>query len=245
MKNSLLLVLLCFSFMMYSQLEDCSECSTKTYSKNDIAKNTLYDLQLLRNEIFARHQYIFKDERLLEHFQDYSWYQPDYNNPPEITLSDIENANIELIRSAESNIKNKRKRLISELKELKRVLRANDTITINLFLNDHLRDEINPKQALEELASIFSKIDLKDINWYRDEAIYKVATDNGFSISETSLRINGNEVIASTRDLAHSEIMKEPFKYGSTYYSESEYSSFWIFKFDGQKLRLERHEVAG
>lgn len=245
MKNSILLVFLCFSFIAYSQLEDCSECDTKTYSKKDIAKNSLYELQLLRNEIFARHQYIFKDERLLEHFQDYSWYQPDYNNPPEITLNDIENANIALIKSAESNIKNKRKRLISELKELKRVLKANDTITINLFLDNGLKDEVNPKGALNELTSIFSKIDLKDINWYRDEAIYKVATDNGFLIRETSLRIDGNEVIASVGDLAHSEIMKEPFKYGSNYYSESEYSSFWIFKFDGQKLRLERHEVAG
>ncbi|MBW1296893.1 YARHG domain-containing protein [Aquimarina litoralis] len=245
MKNTILLFLLFFSLLLQAQLEDCSACDTQKYTKKDFAKKSLYDLQLLRNEIFARHQYIFKDERLLEHFQDYSWYQPDYNNPPEITLNDIENANIALIKSAESNIKSKRKRLISELKELKRVLTVNDTITINLFLDNGLRDEVNPEVALNELKSIFSKINLKDVNWYRNEALYKVSTDNGFSIIETSLRIDGSEVILGRGDVTHSEIMKEPFKYGSNYYSENEYSSFWIFKFDGQQLRLERHEVAG
>ncbi len=245
MKNYILLVLVLCSMTIKAQLEDCSDCATIAYTAKDISKNSLYQLQLFRNEIFARHQYIFKDERLLEHFQEYLWYQPDYNNPAEITLNDIENTNIVLFKAAENRIKKKRQRLFAELSELKRVLRQKDTITINMFLDDGLSDGANKEGAMNELNAIFSKINLKDVNWYRDAAIYSVSTDNGFLISKTELLIDGNKVTLSRGDLEHSEIMKEPFKYGSDYYSESEYSSLWVFTFDGQKLRLVEHLVAG
>ncbi|WP_298319317.1 YARHG domain-containing protein [uncultured Aquimarina sp.] len=245
MKNRILFFLLLITINIQAQLEDCSSCDTITYTTKDIAKNSLYDLQLLRNEIFARHQYIFKDERLLEFFQEYLWYQPDYNNPEEVNLNSVENANITLFKAAEGRIKKKRQRLFSELKELKRVLKENDTITINMFLDDGLSDGTNKEGAKNELSAIFSKINLKDVNWYKDTAIYSVSTDNGFLISKTELLIDGNKVTLSRGDLEHSEIMKEPFKYGSSYYSESEYSSTWVFRFDGQQLRLVEHMIAG
>jgi len=245
MKNNVLLFLFLFTIHIQAQLEDCSGCDTIEYSSKDIAKNSLYDLQLLRNEIFARHQYIFKDERLLEYFQEYLWYQPDYNDPAEVNLNAIENANISLFKKAEKQIKKKRQRLFSELSELKRVLKQVDTITIGLFLNNALEKHESLDGAINELNTIFSKIELRDVNWYRDTAFYGVSIDNGFLIRKTELRIDGDDVRLSTGDLAHSEIMKEPFKYGSDYYSEREYSSIWIFKFDGQQLRLVRHVVAG
>ncbi|MFD2562140.1 YARHG domain-containing protein [Aquimarina rubra] len=245
MKRLILLCLLGFTIQIQAQLEDCAECDTITYTTKDITKNSLYDLQLLRNEIFARHQYVFKDERLLEYFQEYLWYQPDYNNPAEVSLNAVENANIALFKTAEDRIKKKRKRLFSELKELKRVLKQNDTITINLFLDDGLSDGANKTGAIKELNDILTTINLKDVNWYKDTALYKVSVDNGFLVRITDLRINGGEVILSTGDIQHSEIMTEPFQYGSSYYSESEYNSTWIFKFDGEKLRLVEHMVAG
>ncbi|WP_299221919.1 YARHG domain-containing protein [uncultured Aquimarina sp.] len=245
MKNTILFFLLLITINVQAQLEDCSACDTITYTTKDIAKNSLYDLQLLRNEIFARHQYIFKDERLLEFFQEYLWYQPDYNNPAEVSLNPVENANIAIFKAAEGRIKKKRQRLFSELRELKRVLKQKDTITINLFMDDALSDNENLEGAIKELNGIFSKIDLKDVNWYKDTAIYKVSIDNGFLVRITDLRINGSEVILSTGDIKHSEIMTEPFQYGSSYYSESEYNSTWIFRFDGEKLRLEEHMIAG
>ncbi|WP_378174835.1 YARHG domain-containing protein [Aquimarina sp. SS2-1] len=245
MKKLLLLFLLVVTTQIKAQLEDCAACDTITYTTKDIAKNSLYDLQLLRNEIFARHQYVFKDERLLEYFQDYQWYQPDYNNPPEIILNDIENSNIALFKKGEERIKKQREKLFSELKELKRVLKQNDTITINLFFDDGLSDGANKTGAIKELNDILTTINLKDVNWYKDTALYKVSVDNGFLVRITDLRINGGEVILSTGDIQHSEIMTEPFQYGSSYYSEDEYNSTWIFKFDGEKLRLVEHMVAG
>ncbi|WP_299242186.1 YARHG domain-containing protein [uncultured Aquimarina sp.] len=245
MKNFILLFLFIITTHLQAQLADCSSCDTITYTTKDIAKNSLYDLQLLRNEIFARHQYIFKDERLLEFFQEYLWYQPDYNNPAEVNLNAIENANITLFKTAEGRVKKKRQRLFSELNELKRVLKQKDTVTIGLFLDDGLSNEVNLIGAMNELSTIFSKIDLKNVNWYKDEALFKMSVDDGFSVNITYLRINGSEVILSTGDIKHSEIMEEPFKYGSGYYSESEYNSMWVFKFDGEKLRLVEHIIAG
>ncbi|MDH7445630.1 YARHG domain-containing protein [Aquimarina sp. 2201CG14-23] len=245
MRHTILLFLILFTISLQAQLKDCSECDTITYAPADIAKNTLYDLQLLRNEIFARHQYVFKDARLLEYFQEYLWYQPDHNNPAKVTLNSIENANITLFKNGEGRIKKKRQRLFNELGELKRVLKQKDTITINLFLDGALSDGVTTIGAMKELHAIFSKIDLKDVNWYKDKAIYKVSTDNGFLVRKAELHINGNEVIISAGDIKHSEIMTDPFKFGSNYYSEDEYQSVWIFKFDGQKLRLDQHIIAG
>ncbi len=245
MKKVILLFLIALTTSVQAQLEDCSSCDTITYTSKDIEKNSLYDLQLLRNEIFARHQYIFKDERLLEYFQDYQWYQPDYNNPTEINLNDVENTNIALFKNAEEQIRKRRQRLFSELKELKRVLKQKDTITIGLFLDNALPDNTNYNSIIKELDDIFSKIDLKDVNWYKDTALYKLSIDNGFLVRITDLRINGDELILSAGDIKHSEIMTEPFQFGSNYYSENEYNSTWIFKFDGVKLRLVEHVIAG
>ncbi|WP_299253487.1 hypothetical protein [uncultured Aquimarina sp.] len=83
------------------------------------------------------------------------------------------------------------------------------------------------------------------MNWHKDTTLYKIPVDDGFAVNITHLRINGGEVILSTGDIKHSEIMEEPFKYANDYYSESEHSSSWIFKFDGEKLRLVEHMIAG
>ncbi|MHA7057247.1 YARHG domain-containing protein [Aquimarina sp. M1] len=245
MKKGILVLLLILSTVMHAQLKDCTDCDTISYTTKEIANNSLYDLQLLRNEIFARHQYIFKDERLLAYFQEFRWYQPDYNNPVQVILNPVENENIVLFKTAEARIKKQRQQLFSELKELQRALQQNDRITINLFMDDALPNGIHPDEAFKELDAIFSKIDLTDVNWYKDTAIYKVTIDNGFVVRDTTLHINGSEVTLSMGDIQHSKIMTAPFEYGSNYYSEDEYKTIWIFSFDGQKLRLVEYLIAG
>jgi len=245
MKYISLFFLLFFGTGARAQLEDCSSCDSIRYTTKDIAKKSLYDLQLLRNEIFARHQYVFKDQRLLEYFQEYLWYQPDHNNPANVIINPIETANITLFKEAEERIKKKRKRLFSELRELKRALREKDTITVDFFMDGALPKQANLGVVINELSTIFSEVDLKNVNWYKDTALYKKSTDNGFLVNEITLKIQATEVILSTADIKHSEIMTEPFRYGSNYYSEDEYTSMWIFRFDGEKLRLVEHVVAG
>ena len=54
----------------------------------------------MRNEIFARHGYIFKSEEMINYFSEQSWYSPT-NNDVISLLTVIERKNIELIKSYE------------------------------------------------------------------------------------------------------------------------------------------------
>jgi hypothetical protein len=55
-------------------------------------------LRLARNEIFARRGYIFRDQKLAEHFSQFPWYRPVTSEP---VLGQVELANVELIRTFE------------------------------------------------------------------------------------------------------------------------------------------------
>ena len=61
---------------------------------------TSWDLKVMRNEIFARHGYIFKSQDLADYFEQQSWYVPKYN---EVTglLSSVEKKNILFIKKYE------------------------------------------------------------------------------------------------------------------------------------------------
>ncbi len=59
-------------------------------------------LRLMRNEILARHGYVFEDEDLKEYFSKQPWYKPAKSNDG-IELSFIEKLNVGLIENAESD----------------------------------------------------------------------------------------------------------------------------------------------
>ncbi|MCE2570537.1 YARHG domain-containing protein [Motilimonas eburnea] len=64
----------------------------------DIDKLSIEQLNLARNEIFARHGYIFKSKPLSFYFNSTSWYRP---TTKEVVLSDIEKYNVELLQHYE------------------------------------------------------------------------------------------------------------------------------------------------
>lgn len=68
-------------------------------TKAELTRYTVSDLRLIRNEIFARHGYIFKSENLRELFSKKSWYEP---NTRKISLSLIERENVQLIKEIET-----------------------------------------------------------------------------------------------------------------------------------------------
>ncbi|HWL24670.1 MAG TPA: YARHG domain-containing protein [Ureibacillus sp.] len=74
-----------------------SDYAYLTYS--DIAGFSNSDLRLARNEIYARHGYIFNSRELQNYFNSQDWYVPDssYNGH----LSPVEKANVEFIKSHE------------------------------------------------------------------------------------------------------------------------------------------------
>lgn len=58
------------------------------------------NLAILRNSIYARHGYIFKKAFYKNFFSSFSWYNPRFSNV-ESKLSEIEKANVQLIKSME------------------------------------------------------------------------------------------------------------------------------------------------
>ena len=69
----------------------------------DLSALTKDELRLARNEIFARHGYIFNDESLKNHFAKKSWYTgtvkaEDFSND---VLNTVEKANVEKIKQYE------------------------------------------------------------------------------------------------------------------------------------------------
>lgn len=82
--------------------------SDKKYlSEDEVRSITAEDMAIGRNEIFARHGYIFQDEGLKAHFESTSWYvgtvQADQFNSDAV-FNDFEKKNVELIKRVEDEI---------------------------------------------------------------------------------------------------------------------------------------------
>lgn len=76
------------------------EASERYLDDGDLSGMSQYDLKIMRNEIFARHGYIFKTDEMRSHFESQSWYTARYSNVDGM-LSGIEKSNINLIKKYE------------------------------------------------------------------------------------------------------------------------------------------------
>lgn len=76
------------------------QTSERYLTSNDLIGLTQWDLKIMRNEIYARHGYIFQKDDMRQYFTSQSWYQPLYNNV-DAQLSAIEKSNIYLIKDFE------------------------------------------------------------------------------------------------------------------------------------------------
>lgn len=76
------------------------EASERILTSRDLITMSKYELKIMRNEIFARHGYIFKTDEMKSYFNSQSWYEPMYDNV-DIMLNSIEKRNIILIKEYE------------------------------------------------------------------------------------------------------------------------------------------------
>jgi hypothetical protein len=67
-------------------------------SQNQVSRLTNFELGIARNEIYARHGYIFSLEQFRSYFNAQSWYRPITTN---VTLNNIEDYNVQLIKAEE------------------------------------------------------------------------------------------------------------------------------------------------
>lgn len=87
--------------------EDCGyyiipDSSTRKLSKSELYGYDNYTLGLIRNEIFARHGYIFKKQEYKNYFSSMPWYVPNTNFKGSLSeLNSVEKYNVELIKSME------------------------------------------------------------------------------------------------------------------------------------------------
>ncbi len=82
--------------------EDILPTSSEEYlSEEALWGLTQEELRLARNEIYARHGYIFKDEGLQAYFNSKSWYQPVTTEVSDTELNEYEIANRDLIKERE------------------------------------------------------------------------------------------------------------------------------------------------
>lgn len=103
-------------FIMSCQNDSKQVISVINYPKTDksivisskidsvvIKEMTPTNLRLLRNEIFARHGYIFMSKELTRYFSNFDWYNPTTTaNKIDNKLTEIDRYNISLIKSAEN-----------------------------------------------------------------------------------------------------------------------------------------------
>lgn len=113
----------------------CKAQNEQMYQKSDLESMTLSELRIKRNEIFAKHGYIFKSQDLKDYFSNFDWYKPT-NQSVDSLLTDIDKANVKLILEVE--------------KEAKKFLIETDTNTIKKY--EMLGDSVN-KKFTERLIS--------------------------------------------------------------------------------------------
>lgn len=71
---------------------------TQYISESDLWGLTQEEVALARNEVYARHGYVFQNQDYQNYFSSKSWYQPDAAyQPMDDTLSKIEKANVDMI----------------------------------------------------------------------------------------------------------------------------------------------------
>ena len=77
---------------------DYSFASLIKLTEDDLMGFTKAELRIIRNEIYARHGYIFDSKDLRDYFMKKEWYKPRTKN---VKLSAIEQYNVNLIKQYE------------------------------------------------------------------------------------------------------------------------------------------------
>jgi hypothetical protein len=89
-----------------TELGQYPETHSQQLSGADLGEKTRYTLWIMRNEMFARYGYRFKNRELDAHFQRQFWYQPTHLDSDAIfyhQFSEIERSNLKLIYQYEQD----------------------------------------------------------------------------------------------------------------------------------------------
>ncbi len=139
----------------------------RLFEEKELRKLSLDELHFLRNEFYARKGYIFKTDKMKNHFNDTEWYKGTIKDPSGL-LDDTEKENVFLIKTIEEE-----KRLVSDntsnddlyTKGTKKLLRKRDLKSLSSSQLYFLRNEFYARKGYifkkETLAEFFGNFD-----WY-------------------------------------------------------------------------------
>lgn len=220
-------------------LNDCSTCSTQIIKEEQIKNLSIDEIRLLTNDLFARNGYVFTSSKFQNYFTDKNWYKPIKNNSA-IKFNDTEKQNIQLFQTKTKTLEVQRKAIIAQLKMFKSYVLQNNNVNLQKAFNYKPED----KYDKDYLLSVMKKIDLDDINWFKNVGIHKILIDNGFVIIEYSISIENEKISILYNFMKHSEIIKELDIY-TDYQSEGEHLYNWQFEYTNNKMNFVRLAVAG
>ncbi|MDO4469377.1 MAG: YARHG domain-containing protein [Bacillota bacterium] len=80
------------------------DTATRNYSEDELNALDEHGLYLARNEIYARHGYIFNNQDLKDYFGNMSWYTPTVTEVPDTDFNEFEKANLTLIQEKEEKL---------------------------------------------------------------------------------------------------------------------------------------------
>jgi len=95
------------------------------------------DLRWLRNEIYARHGYVFSNRKYQSHFEQFDWYKPQNKK---VKLLQIELDNAFILQKEEVKRKVRTKVIMSFLEDLKVGISYNDSTVIEILNKVYIYD---------------------------------------------------------------------------------------------------------
>lgn len=126
-----------------------------------------YELRLLRNEIFARQGYIFKNSELKSYFESKSWYTPKYESVDSISLNETFKKILDSIIKYEQI--NKQLKITDLKKQFKKIISTYPksstvpTALFNRFMPESLcRDLSQPIQSYSQELKIVDTLSTGD-----------------------------------------------------------------------------------
>lgn len=243
MKNLLFILLGFWGFQTTAQtLKDCSDCSTKIITQKQINGLCIEEIRLLRNEIFARKGYQFENGRFQDYFVGKAWYKSKNDNKS-IVYNETEKQNIKFFQGITKSLIAQQAELTNQLKVFKNLILTGDKDELkskfNFFYEDQTGDD-EPKS----LKEVLNKINLDDINYYKNKGLNSTTTDNGFVKIVYEISINEEKINVYYNYMAHSKII-ENFDEFTDYHSENEFMYNWQFEFKNSKLKFIRLAIAG
>lgn len=224
MKKIVFVSILCFGFISaFSQA--IYNIDTKRINNDLLGILCDDELKWVRNEIYARHGYVFTTKEIQARFERESWYQPVSDNS-QVKLSTVEQANVAILKNEED----KRNARANAIKAYFKKMKA------GVAKKDPAYNFVMQREGF--ISKILNNIDIDDMHFCGGNGLYEKKLDNGFSDISYSLKLDGKEIFVMYCSLGVSSIFPETKRHAvedDDFVAQKrvgEYLDFWKFSID-------------